>query len=495
VFVLFGRTAPAGAFTVVLALLGLGLLLAFSWLVIRRIGLLGQMLAGYALAPIAGVYLLSLLFPNNYDLRDTILALPACLAILALGWTALPRRLPAVRLLPLACLAFLVPTGWSLARNYADTSVARDDYRGAFELVRQQALPGDVLVYESPVQVTAVDYYFQHPPIAAASVPLGASDAAIASQLTELEQRYEGIWLMEALDRRHTVEQWLDVFATPVSNQWFGGGLRLKHYLPPSKPLAQASLPAGQAVHRDFGPLRLEQLSTSGSLAGRSLAVELLWSTPQRPAADLTSSLQLFGPDGSRLAQLDAPPLRGAVPTSRWQPGYGYADELRLPPLAAAPPGLYQLKLAVYDQQQRVVAPLTTIAVLPVAGGWQELAAKDSADAGWTIDSVELGNAANGDLIVQAQAVVDQRPPTRYTWFAHLLDAQGKLLSQDDHPPLAASLEPGDHLVEEFALAGAVQPGDVLELGAYDSSGRRVAFSGQSSRGDHLLLPLPAARQ
>jgi hypothetical protein len=505
VFMLFGRTA-GWPVSIGPSLLGLGMLMALCWLAGRRLDLAGWMLSGYALLPPIGSYLLALALPGTYDVRYALLALPAWLALLGIGgswlldagarFTASSWAPPAYGLRPMACallsLAFVIPTAWSLQRNYFDPTAARDDYRSAFELVRQQALSGDVLVYESPVQITAVDYYFRDAPIPAADIPLSAGSDAAASDLAALQQQHSGTWLMLALDRRHTVEQWLDMFATPVSNQWFGGGLRVKRYLPPPEPQAQASLPGGIAVHRSFGALELAQVSAGPAQQG-SIPLHLLWSTTAQPSADLSASLQLFGPDGARVAQSDGPPLSGARPTSAWQPGFDYQDELRLPLPPSLPAGLYQLRVGVYPATDPAQAsPLVPVAAVPVGVAWRRVPVGAAASGGWTVQDVLVGHDSAGRTIVRQQADVQSTPAASYTWFVHALDGQGRLTAQDDHPPLSASARwrPGELVAEDFILPAGSGSSASLELGAYDGSGRRVTFTqpGGSSADAIVLL-------
>jgi hypothetical protein len=539
-FLLFGRTADPQV-SIGPALFGLALLLVACRLVVRKGGPRGWMLAGYALLPPAGSYAVAVALPGTYDVRYSLLALPAWLALLALGVNQVlraARRGPSAPFphsrtarersayaliadrdpprrervaggrqrrragaraaltfgMALASMAFVIPTAWALARNYAEPTAARDDYRAAFSAVRRRALPSDVLLYDSPVQVSAVDYYFADRPIATATVPLDASQAALAGELAGLQRQHQGIWLLLALDRRHAVEQWLDSFATPVSNQWFGGGLRLKHYLPAPKPLRDATLPDGDAVHADTGPLRLEAVGLPRQTPSGSLPVALLWTANRPPATDLSVSLQLFGPGGARIAQLDRPPLQGALPTSRWQPGEAYVDELRLPlPNDSLASGLYRLEATAYGPGQPA-APLTTVATLAISGSWQQLPLNAASAAGWRIDAARVGRDSGGNLIVHEEVSVQRPPDADYTWFVHLLDAQGGLVAQDDHPPLTPSSrwQAGDRVALDFTLGAPAAAGETLELGAYSASGQRVQFTEQDgSRTDAPRVPLP----
>jgi hypothetical protein len=94
---------------------------------------------------------------------------------------------------------------------------------------------------------------------------------------------------------------------------------------------------------------------------GQELALTLVWRALAPVDDDYTVTVQLLGPDGQVYGQRDAPPLEGQAPTSTWSPGEVLTDLYRLSAAAGAPPGRYQLLVALYDPK--------TNQRLPVAGG------------------------------------------------------------------------------------------------------------------------------
>jgi hypothetical protein len=82
---------------------------------------------------------------------------------------------------------------------------------------------------------------------------------------------------------------------------------------------------------------------------GDVLALELIWQAQTHPVADYTVFVHLVGPDGALLAQQDQPPLNGFFPTHFWRPGDRVTDRVELPLPPAAPPGVYQLWVGMYD--------------------------------------------------------------------------------------------------------------------------------------------------
>src|SRR5581483_7759554 len=459
VFVFFGRAADLGLSGAPAVLLMAACVLT-AWRLARRHSAVA-MLAGYAVVPFVGVYLMGALLPGVYDVRYIVVGLPAWIALLALAAEQVlqtGRIGPVQGRVALAAggTAFALWTGLALARSAFDPAVARDDYRALFGQLHAQALPGELLIYDSPVQVTAVDYYARiGGPIGSLSLPLSDSPAQVESALNDAMSAHTGVWLMLALDRRHAVESWLNEHAVHVSEKWYGGGLRLEHYLP--APAGQAAaLPGGARVAKSFGPLNLDQARIGQPTAGAVLPVRLLWTVQEAPSADYTVSVQVLDAAGvNRLAQHDAQPFDGALPTSRWQPGVGYVDYVGVPlPPAVGLPGAYQLKVSVYDSRQRPLGRQEPIGTLMNARDWHVVTAGARSVAGWTIDSVGLGHDGSGGSLIQAQVSVQRAPGGSYTWFAHTLDEQGKLLAQDDRQPLAPTLDwrPGDVQVESFRL-------------------------------------------
>lgn len=84
-----------------------------------------------------------------------------------------------------------------------------------------------------------------------------------------------------------------------------------------------------------------------GLTAAATLEVHLLWQALDPPAVALSTSVQLFDPDGIRVAQHDAP-LRGGL-GGRWPPGAMLRDEHPLTLPARLSPGAYSLLVAIYE--------------------------------------------------------------------------------------------------------------------------------------------------
>jgi len=92
---------------------------------------------------------------------------------------------------------------------------------------------------------------------------------------------------------------------------------------------------------------------TSGDryLPGDRLTVESWWTVDAALDADYSISLQVIGPDGRPVAQIDGGPTGAFTPdqTSAWQPGSIYRDDRSLTIPHCLPTGDYPVRLVVYQ--------------------------------------------------------------------------------------------------------------------------------------------------
>jgi len=469
---------------------------------------LDRVLASWGLGMVICLDLLVIGLPI-YDPRYLLESLPGwlCLIVVALA------RKPALRRLgPPAAAVFVAGCGLALYNNYFNGVFQRPDYRDAFAVVRAQSSPNDLLVYDTPFQPWAPDYYFRDQPIPAVGLPDIRAQDGSTPDLAELSGRpdwsateadmaadsahYDGIWLLlygqPNTDPENRVEDWLDEHRLAVSNNWING-VRLKHYLPAPRPVAGASLPDGMRLNMAFGPLRLLQAQVGQPTADHRLGVRLLWTPAEPLRVAYSASLQLFDPGGRRVAQRDGPLLWGGLDLSAWQQGTAYFDSASLALPAALPKGLYQLRLSVYDANQRAAGEQRAIATVGISSAALVAHPDAAANAGWTLQTVEVGQDASGRLLVALTSHVDAAPPRNFTWFVHLLDTKGMLLGQDDHPPLTptSAWRPGEEPVDWFSLRPGAGDGAELEIGAYDATGQRVSFRSSSGAvADRVLVPL-----
>ena len=83
-------------------------------------------------------------------------------------------------------------------------------------------------------------------------------------------------------------------------------------------------------------------------VAGEHLWLTLHWGACGPVEGDYHTFVHLVGEDGQILAQGDAPPLGGVIPTSFWPPGQVHLDAYQVGIPADASPGRYTLQIGLY---------------------------------------------------------------------------------------------------------------------------------------------------
>jgi 4-amino-4-deoxy-L-arabinose transferase-like glycosyltransferase len=82
---------------------------------------------------------------------------------------------------------------------------------------------------------------------------------------------------------------------------------------------------------------------------GDHIPLTLYWQADDPTDVGYTVFVHLVGPDGMLHGQVDRPPAGGAAPTFSWARGQVVIDEISLPILADAPPGVYHVAAGLYD--------------------------------------------------------------------------------------------------------------------------------------------------
>ena len=92
-------------------------------------------------------------------------------------------------------------------------------------------------------------------------------------------------------------------------------------------------------------------------------------------------------------------------------------------------------------------------------------------------------------------AFSDEAPGRELRLFAHLEDAQFRVIAQDDALGYdAREWQPGDRFISfhTLALPDDLPDGARLRIGLYDAvTGARYAASGAGAHGDYVEMPLP----
>jgi hypothetical protein len=289
-----------------------------------------------------------------------------------------------------------------------------------------------------------------------------------------LQTRYDADFIQTVMDQMEVVHDERGVLV-----------LRGEGYDPPPPPAIQHQRQA------DFDrALSLEGFGLSPGLnaPGDELEVTLYWQALEEAGLAYTAFLHLLSVDDVAVAGVDEPVLRGLYQPDLWPEGQTFADRhyLALPP--DLPPGRYRLDLGLYPSDQprsrlRVSAPSLPEGAdrLPLATLTVGEATEPSPNA--THAYLDFGHQIRL-LAYDLERSSDQRaldltlywqalgPVARdYTVFAHLVDAGGNIIAQDDGPP-------GDPFFPTSTwLAGDVVP-----------DGHRLALPDGAPAGDYTLL-------
>ncbi len=87
--------------------------------------------------------------------------------------------------------------------------------------------------------------------------------------------------------------------------------------------------------------------------AGSDMILTLYWRVDEIPTADYQPFVHLEDQQGHRWSQVEA----FAYPAEQWQPGETIVQQVKIPVPAGTPPGGYQLRVGLFDQQSGQRAP------------------------------------------------------------------------------------------------------------------------------------------
>ncbi|MDQ4078260.1 MAG: hypothetical protein M3220_18695, partial [Chloroflexota bacterium] len=206
---------------------------------------------------------------------------------------------------------------------------------------------------------------------------------------------------------------------------------------------------------------------------GQSLSIHLLWRSEKLEERPLSSSVQLFAPDGTRVVQDDAP-LRGAGLGGAWPADALVRDEhvLQLPD--ELPAGAYSLLVTLYESEsgaprgsvtirQFKVRPQPPERSLPI---WRDVMFDNTLRL-LSRDPLPPSLAPGETLALRTQWESKQPVPSALTAFLHLVAPDGTLAGQVDfvpaYPPMLWS--PG----ERVELIYSLPLPDTLPRGTYEA--------------------------
>jgi uncharacterized membrane protein len=290
-----------------------------------------------------------------------------------------------------------------------------------------------------------------------------------------------------------------DLSVLPVTSEGSTGGeveLGQVHVIRPETPPPAEGLPISQPLVREFGDrLRLlgfDAPQPAPLLPGETVEADLFWQAMRAPGEDYLPRLQLLDSAGTVLTEQVDKPVAGTYPTAWWAAGELVRDPHSLAIPADAAPGRYQLALSLVraadGRPVQVSGGRTSVDLFDVEVQGREheydLPTPQHLQGAQLGQSVEL---VGYDLADAVQAPGSPLPVTLYWhargtpdknyWsFVHLLDANGRIVAQDDGVPGEGRLPalgwlPGEFVPDRHTLLlppGLPDGEYQLEVGLYD---------------------------
>lgn len=269
-------------------------------------------------------------------------------------------------------------------------------------------------------------------------------------------------------------------------------------YAPPGATSISIQHPLNQAMG-DLELLGFDSDLNSLSPGGRT-GIGLYWRAPAKPLTDLEIALQLRDSTGHVAFEQSSRPAANTYPTIQWKANDVVLDwhDLNLP--ATLNGGDYDLYSAVRDATTKTPVAETKLASVNVSSvprQFTEPAVAHPLEATFGDKIKLLGyNLALKQknlrltLIWQALKPIDRS----YTVFTHLLDADGKIVAQQDSIPLQGARPttgwlPGEYITDNYTLeltaGNSVEP-NTIEIGLYDATtGARLTANDAK---DHLVI-------
>ena len=248
----------------------------------------------------------------------------------------------------------------SLHNLYFNPVYARDDYRQIAADVAVSAYTDDGIILNAPNQWEVFTYYYPDEDVYPA--PYRPDNEDVEAFLTPLIEEYQRLFVLywgdAESDPQRLIETWLAERTYLAETRWYGR-VRLATY-------GVAALPEAPTITTDarFGEaIRLRGYTLAGDrfTPGDVLPVALFWEAQGPIAERYKVTVQLLDSAGRAVAQHDAEPGDGLLPTSIWEPGHGLTDRTGVQLPADLPPGQYTLIVGLYH--------VATVERLPVSTG------------------------------------------------------------------------------------------------------------------------------
>jgi uncharacterized membrane protein YqjE len=364
-------------------------LLAAGWGLRNRARLLagGWILPLFVLIPVCVLLVINIVRPAYMNARHLSLISGGFLLLVASGLGVLHRWRP--WLAGLIALPLVIGAGYSTVNYFTLPQYDKDHYAELGDYLREQLLPGDVLLLNPPSSWRIFRYYLpleqldqaqaRGQEIAYYSVPLlNRSWEDTFAQMERSRQSFRRIWHANSgthpyFDLERQIEGWLDEHLFEFDSERFfspNSIVALEMYLP-AAPVHEGppdQVPMQHRVDVGFG----DQIHLVGYDLGQplgpgfSVPVTLYWVVSARPDQRYKYILRLVETqaDGSlrEVATTEREPYEGIAATLYWDPGKTIIEYSKLPPEAGQvdlASGRYHLTLQLYHAETLAKLPLT----------------------------------------------------------------------------------------------------------------------------------------
>lgn len=300
----------------------------------------------------------------------------------------------------------------------------------------------------------------------------------------------------------------------------------IKNGEPPASPLAlgQVSIERGDVPKEKpdldvrypsqvkFGDIHLLGSDAEGEAgAGGAWRLILFWKTDTKLSANYKLRLTASTEDGQEIAKQEDTLLKGIYPTKQWRAGdyVRTISDLQIP--SDAPRGKAVIRVSLWTTDEKPVgrADGAPIAGIEIVGRTHEFNKPTPQTArvthfgdaieliGYDLANVKLKPGEPLKISLDWHALKPADKP--YTVFVHLLDANGKVIGQQDAQPMNGdaptdSWQTNEYISDPYtftiapdALRGAAS----LEIGLYDPvTGQRLPVTDEMGNGvgDHLVI-------
>jgi hypothetical protein len=320
------------------------------------VGHVSRLLAFYLLVPLLLGYLINRFYPFSprYFERTLLLAAPAWWMLLGAGLAWLWRRSRLVLVGAAAAMALML--GVMLLDFYRVPRYQDEDYRSLMAYVGVHSNPDDVFLASYQWQAGFYYAYLSPPRPSLYLVPgwgeaWAADPARMHADLDALVSQHPRLWFpaYQALGRQWETraESYLNRSAYPVGADWSLPHTKLLLYGRGDR-LAPAAAPLNFA---DRLLVEGTEVGDAPAAAGQGvLPVTLVWRKLNNLWNDHRVSLRLADANGRTWASRDSLPQGGTASFVALRIGDRLVDRHGLAIPAGTPPGIYQLRLSLYDQ-------------------------------------------------------------------------------------------------------------------------------------------------